>query len=82
MQNVDGTGVLSTGLGSTFASIRQIASNIPASSLAAGSAIARFTGAISGDTLTVSALPAGRLGVGDLLAGPGVLAGTKIQFVG
>ena len=82
VQNVDGTGVLSTGLGSTFASIRQIASNIPASSLAAGSAIARFTGAISGDTLTVSALPAGRLGVGDLLAGPGVLAGTKIQFVG
>ena len=82
VQNVDGTGVLSTGLGSTFASIRQIASNIPASSLAAGSAIARFTGAISGDTLTVSALTAGRLDVGDLLAGPGVLAGTTIQSVG
>jgi hypothetical protein len=81
VQNVDGTGVLTTGLGSMFSSIRQIASNIPAGSLAAGSAIARFTGAISGDTLTVSALTAGRLEVGDLLAGPGMLAGTKIKSI-
>ena len=71
VQNIDGTGVLSTGLGSLNGARLQLARSIP-------TAVAVFSGSISGTTLSVSALAAGRPQVGDGLSGAGVLAGTTI----
>ncbi|MEB3348391.1 MAG: hypothetical protein VKO00_00005, partial [Cyanobacteriota bacterium] len=71
VQNIDGTGVLSTGLGSLNGPELQLARSIP-------TAVAVFSGSISGTTLSVTALAAGRPQVGDGLSGAGVLAGTTI----
>lgn len=41
-----------------------------------------FTGAISGTTLTISAVTSGTIGVGDVISGSGVTAGTYITALG
>ncbi len=74
VQNLDGTGVLSTGLGTLNAPNLLIARNIPTQ-------LAVFSGSISGTTLTVSSLSAGQPRVGDGLSGAGVLAGTTITAI-
>ena len=74
VQNLDGTGVLSTGLGTLNAPNLLIARNIPTQ-------LAVFSGSISGTTLTVSSLSAGQPRVGDGLSGAGVLAGTTIAAI-
>lgn len=81
VQNSDGTGVLSTGLGSMYGSVRDVLNNIPASSLASAPLIASFSGTISGNQLTVTAITAGSLAVGDVISGPGILAGTTITAI-
>ncbi|NOG70504.1 glycoside hydrolase family 5 protein [Roseicella sp. DB1501] len=43
---------------------------------------ASFTGSIAGTTLTVSALSSGTLAIGQVINGPGVTAGTKINSLG
>lgn len=47
-----------------------------------GPGTSSFTGAISGTTLTVSAVSAGKLSIGQTLSGSGVTAGTKITGYG
>src|SRR6185369_11615434 len=47
-----------------------------------GSVGAVFTGSISGDTLTVTALTSGAISVGQLLSGSGVPDGTSITSLG
>ena len=80
VQNVDGTGVLSTGLGTDYTSISAVLNNIPESTLSsADSSIASFTGTITDDVLTVSAISAGALAVGDVISGVGIAAGSKIK---
>ena len=82
VQNTDGTGVLSTGLGSMYAPIRDIVNNIPAGSLASSAdSIASFSGTINGTELTVTVITAGSLAVGDVISGPGILAGTTITTI-
>jgi hypothetical protein len=71
VQNIDGTGVLSTGLGSLNGPRLQLARSIP-------TAVSVFSGSISGTTLSVTSLAAGRPQLGDGLSGAGVLAGTTI----
>lgn len=83
VQNLDGTGVLSTGLGSAFSSVRQIAANINTDiSNPSDDPISNFTGWIDGTTLTVSNVTTGEIQVGDTLSGPGVAAGTTITASG
>jgi len=85
VQNSDGTGVLSTGTGSNFAQVSQLINSIPAATYTPASdpnAIAHFTGSITDFTLTVSSLTSGSLDVGDLISGPGIIAGTTIKAQG
>lgn len=82
VQNSDGTGVLITGTGTSYKQLLHYFDNIPAETLVSGSgsaAIAVFTGSIINTTLTVSSLTAGSLDVGDLITGPGIIAGTTIS---
>ena len=87
VQNKDGTAVISTGLGTMLRSIRAIAANIPpqdSQGQAGGStdpAITRFSGTISGTTLTLAAASQGSLAVGDALSGTGISPGTTIVAV-
>jgi hypothetical protein len=71
VQNIDGTGVLSTGLGSLNGPQLQLARSIP-------TAVAVFNGAINGTTLTLTSLAAGQPSKGQVLSGPGVLPGTTL----
>jgi hypothetical protein len=83
VQNLDGTGVLSTGLGSAFSSVRQIAANINTDiSNPSDDPITNFTGWIDGTTLTVSKVTTGEIQIGDTLSGPGIAAGTTITASG
>ncbi len=41
-----------------------------------------FTGSISGNTLTISAIAAGRVGIGQVISGTGIATGTKITGAG
>uniref|UniRef100_UPI003137E965 hypothetical protein n=1 Tax=Synechococcus sp. UW140 TaxID=368503 RepID=UPI003137E965 len=80
VQNSDGTGVLSTGTGTSYSQILQFANNIPSSKLtsASANAIAAFTGSIADKILTVTSLASGSLDVGDMISGPEIIAGTTI----
>lgn len=85
VQNSDGTGVLSTGLGSLNAPMRNIVNNIPASNYqtsSASSAIGVLTGSINGTSLSVTSVSKGSLRVGDVISGPGIAAGTTITAIG
>jgi len=74
VQNLDGTGVLSTGLGTLNTPNLLIARNIPTQ-------VAVFSGSISGTTLTITSLADGRPQLGDGLSGAGVTPGTTITAV-
>lgn len=78
VQNVEGIGVLSTGMGTNNSSIRHLTNNVPQGTIIANSPVARFEGAIAGTTLTVTAVTAGQLAAGALLSGAGLLPGTTI----
>ncbi len=79
VQNVDGTGVLSTGTGSQNALYTQFLNGTPVNQLPS-SPFGQLTGSISGTTLTVTAL-SGDLAEGDLLTGPGLLPDTQITAI-
>lgn len=84
VQNTDGTGVLSTAMGSINKSIRDVVNNIAPSAYTPATnpnAIGVFTGAIAGTTLTVSAISQGGLRVGDVITGAGIAAGTTITGI-
>ncbi len=91
VQNSDGTGVLTTGMGTRNSSISQILNNIAAGDLTSiPDPIALFTGSIKSSTgsngittttLTVTSLTQGSLNVGDVISGPGIAAGTIITAV-
>ena len=83
VQNVEGLGVLATGLGTTNKPILDQLRNIPQADLnsAQQDPVAIFSGTIDGHTLTVSALSQGTLAVGELVVGPGVAAGTTIREI-
>ena len=84
VQNIHGTGVLSTGLGTNFSKVRQIVNDIPVDTITNTvdtAAIAEFTGSIKGNTLSVTTLLSGTLDVGDIITGPGIKAGTTIQTI-
>lgn len=83
VQNVEGLGVLATGLGTTNKPILDQLRNIPQADLnsAQQDPVAIFSGTIAGTTLTVSALSQGTLAVGELVVGPGVAAGTTISAI-
>ena len=75
VENIQGIGVLSTGLGSRNGTTLQLMRNM-------ASPLAVFSGWLSGSTLTVQDLESGSLQVGDVLSGPGLLAGTTISAIG
>ena len=82
VQNINGTGVLNTGTGTSYKQLLHYFNNIPAETIVSGSGsavIAVFTGSIIHTTLTVSSLTSGSLDVGDLITGPGIIAGTTIS---
>jgi hypothetical protein len=79
VQNVDGTGVLSTGTGSQNA-LTVLAINSTPNSQLASTPLGQLTASISGTTLTVTALN-GALEIGDLLTGPGLQPDTQITEV-
>ena len=82
VQNSDGTGVLTTGMGTRNSSISQILNNIPAGDLTSiPDPIALFTGSINGTLLTVISLSQGSLAVGDVISGEGIAAGTIITAI-
>lgn len=83
VQNVEGLGVLVTGLGTTTKPILYQLRNIPQAdrNSAQSDPVAIFSGTIAGTTLTVSELSQGSLAVGELLVGAGVAAGTTITAV-
>ena len=84
VQNTDGTGVLSTAMGSINKSIRDVVNNIAPSAYTPATnpnAIGVFTGAIAGTTLTVSAISQGGLRIGDVITGAGITAGTTITGI-
>ncbi|MFZ0408215.1 MAG: hypothetical protein WAM11_08920 [Cyanobium sp.] len=85
VQNSDGTGILTTGMGSLYAPIRDIVNNIPVSSYQASSdtsGIGVFIGSINGTALSVTSVSQGSLRVGDEITGPGIAAGTTITAIG
>ena len=85
VQNADGTGVLTTGMGSLNQSIRDVVNNISPSSYTTATnskAIGVITAAINGTTLTVTAISKGAVRVGDVISGAGIAAGTTITAVG
>lgn len=71
VQNTDGTGVLTTGLGSSIAFQLQLARSVPTD-------VAVFTGSINDNILSISSLAAGQPKVGDVLSGAGITPGTTI----
>jgi hypothetical protein len=79
VQNVDGTGALSTGTGSQNA-LTVLAFNSTPNSQLASTLLGQLTASISGTTLTVTALN-GALEIGDLLTGPGLQPDTQITEV-
>lgn len=84
VQNTNGTGVLTTGMGSLNKMIRNVVNNMaPATYTSATNpnAIGVFTGAINSTILTVSAISKGALRVGDLISGAGIAAGTTITAI-
>ena len=83
VQNVEGLGVLVTGLGTTTKPILDQLRNIPQAdrNSAQSDPVAIFSGTITGTTLTVSELSQGSLAVGELLVGAGVAAGTTISAI-
>lgn len=83
VQNVQGLGVLATGLGSTNKPILDLLRNIPQAdrNSAQSDPVAIFSGTIDATTLTVSSLSQGTLEVGELLVGAGVAAGTTITSI-
>jgi hypothetical protein len=79
VQNVNGTGVLSTGTGSQNALYNSVLNDTPVDQLPS-SPFAQLTASITGTTLTVTAL-SGNLDQGDLLTGPGLQPDTQITGV-
>jgi len=79
VENVQGLGVLATGLGSfnsaTLDALRN--SSQPVANPAANP-VAIFSGAINGTSLTIASVSQGTLAVGELVVGPGIPAGTTI----
>lgn len=65
-----------------FAATKSNSTNIARMGGIVGPGTSAFTGAIAGTTLTVSAVSAGALQVGQTIAGSGVTAGTTITALG
>jgi hypothetical protein len=65
-----------------YAAFKNAATNVAQMGGIAGPGTASVTGAISGTTLTVSAVASGALQVGQTLSGSGVTAGTTITALG
>ncbi|MGA0770066.1 MAG: hypothetical protein ACO3QB_16325, partial [bacterium] len=83
VQNLDGSGTLSTGLGSNNRLIGQILRNVPASDQEdAANEIKIFTGFINQSTLTITSLSQGTPQVGDVITGAGISANTTITDLG
>ena len=79
VQNVQGLGVLATGLGSNNSATLEVLRNTPQTPvIAADSPVAIFNGAINGTSLTIASVSQGSLAVGELLVGEGIPAGTTI----
>ncbi|MCX5969099.1 MAG: FG-GAP-like repeat-containing protein, partial [Cyanobacteria bacterium] len=95
VQNSDGTGLISTGLGTMLRSIRAIAADIPPDSsptngTSSDPGVSRFSGSITNDILTVTGLSLfdpssffsiGSMAVGDVISGPGITPGTSIVSI-
>jgi hypothetical protein len=65
-----------------YAALKNASTNIAQMGGIVGPGTASFTAAISGTTMTVSAVSAGALQVGQTIAGTGVTAGTTITALG
>ena len=82
VQNVEGLGVLATGLGTFNSQTLELLRNTPQTPTnPADSPVAIFSGTVSGTTLSVTSLSQGSLELGELLVGAGVTAGTTITAV-
>ena len=79
VENVQGLGVLATGLGSINSATLDVLRNTPQTpAIPADSPVAIFNGAINRTILRISSVSQGILAVGELLVGEGIPAGTTI----
>ena len=80
VENVEGLGVLATGLGTANSATLEVMRNTPQTPLdPAASPVAIFTGAINGTTLSITTtVSQGTLAVGELVVGEGIPSGTTI----
>ena len=90
VENTNGTGVLSSGLGTNNAAIRQILNQVLPNDIPDNGQgeVAEFTGSIAADLntanqsiLTVTSIKSGSINAGDTLTGAGIIPGTVITNV-
>ena len=80
VQNLQGLGVLATGLGTLNGPTLEVLRNSPQTPAnPADSPVAIFNASINGTTLAVTSVSQGTLSVGELLVGEGIPAGTTIS---